>query len=62
MNEPAESIPTYRILLLEDGPEDLTLYKRLLERTTHARFEVTEAMSVAEAKNIVQNNTTQNTT
>ena len=45
----------YNVLLVEDGPEDRVLYKRLLGKSQSARFNVQEAGSVAEAKRMAEN-------
>lgn len=44
----------YNVLLVEDGPEDRVLYRRLLGKSQSARFNVVEAGSVAEAKRIAR--------
>lgn len=46
----------YNILLVEDGPEDRVLYKRLLGKSASARFNIQEAGSVSEAKRISDGN------
>lgn len=45
----------YNILLVEDGPEDRVLYRRLLGKSQSARFNVAEAGSVSEAKIMARN-------
>lgn len=40
----------YKVLLVEDGPEDREMYKRLLGKSAGARFTTSEAGSVADAK------------
>lgn len=46
---------SYNLLLVDDGPEDRVLYRRLLGKSASARFNIREASSVAEAKKIADN-------
>jgi signal transduction histidine kinase len=53
MNQDVQERAVYTILLLEDGPEDKEMYKRLLRKNSHADFVITEVGTVAEAKTLV---------
>lgn len=44
----------YSILLVEDGPEDRVMYKRLLGKSASTRFTTAEASTVGEAKGLAQ--------
>jgi signal transduction histidine kinase len=44
---------TIRILLLEDGAEDMMMYKRLLSRSTEPAFDIAEADTIAKARALV---------
>lgn len=47
-----EPTPTYKVMILEDGPEDREMYKRLLKKSSHGQFTVTEVGTVSEAKTV----------
>lgn len=48
--------PHFNILLLEDSPEDIILYKRHLEAIPGVSFDIQESQSVEQAKKILEKN------